>query len=90
MLSNLGFTTPIARKDHRCTGCLGTIKKGERYVRHTMADDTIWTTKLCVKCDWVSGEMHPDDIWSEGDLKNDHEFFPEGYEIKPINKTEGK
>jgi len=79
----LGEKTVRARKDHNCTGCLGKIKSGERYYKFTYVDDVPMTTKLCSKCYyvWSTNDWHPDDRWSEGDLKEEHEFVPDGYVI---------
>lgn len=48
---------PIARKNHTCTGCKGTINKGEQYEKTKAAcfneediDHAFYTFKLCQKC----------------------------------------
>ena len=50
-LSSCGRT---ANKDHKCTGCLGTIPKGTKHQVMTGLDDGLWwRSRLCAKCFWV-------------------------------------
>lgn len=46
-----------ANKEHRCEFCGRVIGLGERHVASTVADsDTIWTSRMCLKCDEVIAE----------------------------------
>ena len=76
------MTTPFqtqterkARKDHRCTWCLGKIREGETYIRYKGRWDDYWyDEKCCVECDRLldllgrqwGGWWDPDDGPSPG------------------------
>jgi hypothetical protein len=39
-----------------------------------------------IKEDNLENDWHPDDLWSEGDLKEEHEFVPDGYVIPEVQQ----
>lgn len=50
-------THPIARKEHTCCECRGTIKPGERYYKFTGVWDAEWSTyKTCSDCEEIRDE----------------------------------
>ncbi len=71
----------VALKPHKCTGCFGKIKQGERYVFMEWVDDCWFKAKLCRKCYYALCELLEQDEWGDGDLAEYHEGVPEGYEI---------
>lgn len=55
----------VARKDHHCNGCGGTISKGTSYLRQRVVDGRdIWTYKaheLCAAIEWrIQRDYHLD------------------------------
>lgn len=48
---------PVARKDHVCSECRGTIKKGEKYHRVTGLWDDFASFKICPECWELRGDM---------------------------------
>ncbi len=71
-----------ARKDHVCSGCLGSIPKGTRYFFGVWADGEISTAKLCPKCHYVFKEgLFWDECWPDGALRECHDQVPDDYVI---------
>lgn len=79
---------PKARKDHKCNGCCGKIKRGSFYVQMTFFDSGVFPAKLCPKCFWVlnTSDWYCDDTWSEGELKQDHKYCPADV-VEDFNKV---
>lgn len=49
--TNLGETTPTARKNHRCSLCTGPIRPSEKYYRATLIyDERIYDWLTCRVC----------------------------------------
>lgn len=47
----LGYENPVARKDHKCSMCGKTIRKGRRYTRQrNVFDGHAYTFKTCWLC----------------------------------------
>lgn len=50
--------TIVARKDHHCNGCCGTISKGTPYLRQRVVDGgDIWTYKAHELCAEIEGRI---------------------------------
>jgi hypothetical protein len=68
-------STPIARKEHRCTECGRRIAAGERYL-YTWGiwDGSAWTFKTCPRCssllDYVKAHV-PCLCWAYGNIVDD-------------------
>lgn len=51
-MSFKSHTYPIARKSYKCSWCGEEIKKGDKYYKYVIADDSELTvTKLHIECD---------------------------------------
>ncbi len=62
----IASTTPKARKEHCCDGCLRPIKVHHRYHRIIHVNDgTLQTTKLCYGCSEFIGKSKYSDEWAE-------------------------
>jgi hypothetical protein len=58
------------RKSRKCFGCLKPIKKGEKALIQTNADDgEIYSITLCNTCRKKLSQLHYDDEFCEGELK---------------------
>ena len=52
MSTLLKSTNPIARKEHKCDGCLEVIKKGDQYSYYAGINDGDFTqSKMCNPCE---------------------------------------
>ena len=51
MATHLATAYPVARKEHRCDFCNGTIGKGEKYARHIFVECGIQDQHLHLYCD---------------------------------------
>ncbi len=50
--------TPVARKEHKCMFCYGTIRKGQKYLRQTNICDGIVGDWVChMECQTVAREL---------------------------------
>ena len=47
MATHLATAYPVARKEHRCDFCNGTIGKGEKYARHIFSS-VEYKTSICI------------------------------------------
>lgn len=58
MIDVINSKTPIARKQHRCDYCGGTIEKGEKYQNDTIVyDGDVYTWKSHLHCMALTSEM---------------------------------
>ena len=63
MPTTLRDSTPTARKAHRCSLCLGTIKPGEKYqVFVNVDDDGLYLWKECLPCGPVAAWLTAHDL----------------------------
>lgn len=53
MITVLGEAIRTARKDHQCSCCLQTIKRGERYKAQSCVEDCLYTYKSCERCTYI-------------------------------------
>ena len=59
------------RKQRNCFGCLELIKKGESaYIQTNKDDDYIYSITLCMNCRKKISNLHYDDEFREGDLRD--------------------
>lgn len=73
------MTTPISRKEHRCTECREPIPVGAKYERTEGLWDGSWSTyKTCLSCVEIRNHFACDG-WVYGQLWEDLEqnFFPD-------------
>lgn len=48
----------IARKEHKCSFCNGTIHKGEKYRWQKFVEDGIYEWKSHLKCNFVANQLY--------------------------------
>jgi len=62
-------TTPIARKEHQCCECAGTIHKGERYLKSSgVWDGEFNTYRQCWPCQEIQRTFSCGEGWYYGGL----------------------
>lgn len=68
-----------ARKQHNCNGCECTIEIGwDYYIQNNTDGDTIWTFKMCEKCDYVLNEIIDDpEECDAGGFDDEHQYIPD-------------
>ena len=63
MITILSETTPAARRDHRCHGCLRAIKKGERHRARAARDGSaVFTTRMHERCQDLFSQAIAEDV----------------------------
>ena len=59
------------RKPRNCFGCLRRLKAGDRgHIQTNTEEGKIYSITLCADCKTKIGEMHCDDEFYEGELKD--------------------
>lgn len=77
MIERSSSKSSVAQKDHKCFGCRGSIRRGDRYERYCVFEPgKAYTVRLCPKCWYASGWLNAGDTFCEGELKEDHQHLP--------------
>lgn len=75
----LSKTTPIARKEHKCTECRRKITVGEYYLREvTVFDGKVETWKTCMDCESIRDNFFKDGFFYGETKAMLHEYVREG------------